>query len=209
MPKENPVFQELRKLNAATRLTSAPLIIPSDSFGFTRPNVNKQHLGRLLADPSLKDLKIGSIVLNRVGTSTDFILFTHARGLLTYYSQVSKVDTDIQNFKKAMTQTLVWRSAGDAPDGVTVAVFGWIIKKYGAIYSDSYQTLEGKRFWLGRLKWALNSGKQALLVQDQTLLPLTPDDLAGIADPHSLLHAWGSNEAYARFRFVISQKAIS
>src|SRR5271154_665824 len=102
MKEENPVFQELRKLNAATRLTSAPLIIPSDNFGFTRSNVNKQHLSRLLADPSLKEVKISGIILSRVGTATDFILFTHAKDLLTYYSQISKVNTGIHGLEKAM-----------------------------------------------------------------------------------------------------------
>jgi hypothetical protein len=192
------------KLEVAHRLTAMPALIESQDFGLSRPGYNKQHLVRLLADPTCKALKIKGIELNRVGDDSDFIIFAHAKDLITYYVSVSRVNLKPLEGRAVVMQTAVWRALGKAPDGVTGTVFTWLVQKYGTIVSDSHQTPDGKRFWIGRLTRALAQGCKVFLMKDLVLTPLDSDTLDQFIDPDSFAHAWG-DESYARYRFVIEK----
>jgi len=191
------------KLNAAYRLTAVPALIESQDFGLSDLFHNKQFLQGLMHDKSYKKVKFAGFELGKVSQGKNAIAFFLPRkDFIVYYVQLSKIE--LPQIGEAVMQTAVWRALGKAPPGITSAVFERIIDKYKIIVSDSLQTKEGRSFWVARLQEAFDKGHKVALLHKQTRVDLTTEEeLDQYLNPKSFSHAWGTDESFADFRFII------
>jgi hypothetical protein len=119
---------------------------------------------------------------------------------------------------KHCTQVMVWRSLDDkhedALTGFARKMFEHFIEKYVVIVSDDEQTVDGRRFWQGRILNAF-SKKMFVYFTDMNELDEDKDNIVVQIETAEEFtakwydHGWGESEEFKDRLFVISKEAIA
>lgn len=141
-------------------ITASPLIVGDFDWDLSKAVVNKSKKEDLLKRKSLKPLREFStnkvsVYTTENGTTGVVFAVDEISGYLAYY--VSFVRKRLLNGNNAIRQIKVWRGVSLVlPHNFTALIFfKYLLPKYGSLVSDESQTEAGKRFWLNRIRDAV------------------------------------------------------
>lgn len=144
-------------------------------------------------------------------TSFNIALLSDTAEQIVYYIKCH-ILPDVYLDAKPVTQVLLWRTSDVAYQSITSGLPELIfrnvlLKEYNIIASDSYQTTEGRGFWVRQLGYALQYGEY-IYRYDRVACELTPiTDHALIRDNRADL--WGDDESYANILAIISKTELT
>jgi hypothetical protein len=196
-----------------TKEYASPYLEDTDEdFGLDTKQQREERTEFLLKDSSLRLIEKHhkDYELYRVGDSKRGTYFAVSDDDLRYYMEYKE---NKNLLGRSVTQTAVWALDARAglPTGfVTHVVFDILIPKFQILLSDSIQTRDGKRLWIGLMDRASRKGFIVGLINENTKERFVYNKHEG-ALPDWAQHTvkgWGKNIAYMPLRFFISALPI-
>lgn len=182
------------------------LTTTEEDFFLPNQDYNRKQAHRLLATSYHVLEKNDLIVLGdyQNGDQGEIFLYRHDLDLITYF--VRYEIKQVEPFGRCVTQVALWRSADPGIEGVAKMVFEtYLLQHFDAIISDSMQTRDGQRFWVGRMGVAAREGKSVGIIVNGEYHPydrsMSLEDWIGHHD------AWGQDDSHEGKLFVITNRA--
>lgn len=186
-------------------LFEMPQKIEKEEFGLNRVEINADMATNFLNDDNtieVGNIKGHQLFFNEKEQKYGVLYKENDKILFGYYVKYEVNTIPVIN-KPAVTQVAVWRQAGRGFDGVADDIFfKYLLPRYGIIATDLYHTDAGHRFWLNRIKDALDTGFKVLYLDLSSKKIIEIKDFQQVIELESSI--WGKEDSYQTKRLLIS-----
>lgn len=201
------------KISEITGVYESPSLMGSSDFEFNNKAFNIKRAKELLADKQEPIKENDRYEFFRTGDTHDgeFVVVTKTvPRMISYY--VNYQQSNYEKLGTTVTQVMLWRAYGKPmPSNITNYVFfGILLKRWKTVVSDSAQTPEGRKFWMGVMNLATVRNYRIGLIDVSTDEIQWYDKKSNVAidDWAEDLDAWGQWPKFSKLRFIISKIKI-
>lgn len=187
-------------------LLESPQSISPSTFGLQNEATNIGQANKFLSDRRCK--KVGDIQghsLYKCGNRYAIIEYDggdQSRPMIRYYVQYETNWLSLLQHN-AIQQVLVWREGGFY--GIASNIFfNYLLKETGCMVTDAFQTEDGQKFWIDRVKDAFSTGLNVYYI-DIMAPNRVIKQLHNMNDMWAIKRvAWGESERHQEKRIIIT-----